>query len=88
MFLLLLFHFRLFNNPYSAILRKGYSFPDFNSESMSEFTVFTFFFFIFKLFICLTRRLGSDSPVPVKGSPGVGNTRGIELRYFNDWGGR
>ena len=44
----LLFYFRLLNNPYNVILRKGYSFPDFNSESMPEFVVFTSFFSTFK----------------------------------------
>ena len=88
MFLPLLFYFRLFNNPYIAILREGYFFPDSNSEFMSEFAVFTSFFFTFELFTCPTRRRGSDGLAPVGGFPGVGDARGVELGYFDDWGGR
>ena len=43
----LLFYSRLFNNPHSAILREDYFFPDSNSESTPEFTVFISFFFNF-----------------------------------------
>ena len=61
MLLLLLFYFRLLNNPHNTILRKGYSFPDSNSESMPELMVFIFFkilaftsfFLTLELFTCL-----------------------------------
>ena len=91
MLLLLLFYFRFLNNPYNAILRKGYSFPDSNSESMPKSVVFiSFKIFVFasffptlELFTYPTRRRGFDSPAPVKGSPGMGNTQGVKLKYFN-----
>ena len=88
MLLPLLFYFRLFNNPYSVILREGYSFPDFNSEFISEFVMFTSFFFTFELFIYFMWRRGPDNLVPVKGSLGVGDTRGIKLGYFNNQEGK
>ena len=66
------------------ILRKGYSFPNSDSESMSEFTVFTSFFPTFELFTYPTRRQGSNGPAPIKGSPGIRNTQKIELKYFNN----
>ena len=37
-----------------------------------------------ELFTCLMRRRYSDNPAPVKGSPGVGDTRGVELKYLDD----
>ena len=70
--------------PRGAILREGYSFPDSNSESMSEFVMFISSFLTFELFTCPMWRRGLDGPAPVKGSLGVGDARGVELGYLDD----
>ena len=61
-------------------------------ESMAfvsfEILVSASFFPALELFTCLTRRRCSDGPALVRGSPGVGDTRGVELGYPDDWGGR
>ena len=49
-----------------------------------EILISASFFPALELFTCLTHWRYSDSPAPVKGSPGVGDTRGVELGYLDD----
>ena len=82
MLLPLLFYYQLLNNPYGVILRKGYSFSESVSALVSVPEVFPSSFFTFIMFIYFVWRWDLNGIVFIGGFSGIGNGRGVELRYL------